>query len=334
MMLDLALIWALILAIGVFVYVALDGFDLGIGILFPLLRDENERDTAIGAIAPVWDGNETWLILGGGGLLAVFPLAYAVIFPALYVPLIAMLLALVFRGVAFEFRVHSKRHKWFWDHAFFGGSLVASLAQGIALGAWLQGIDVVDRAYSGGWWDWLSPFSVATGLALVCGYALLGATWINLKTEGALNARARMLVFPLAASTVGFIVAVSLWTPLLDPRYADRWFSFPAMLYALPVPIFVALTILSLWRALRHDRPLTAFLSAELLFLLCYIGLGVSVWPDIVPTSITIHDAAGPDKSLGFLLVGAVFLVPLILVYTASAYWIFRGKVKDGGYHH
>lgn len=331
---DLALIWALILAIGVFVYVALDGFDLGVGILFPLLRGEKERDTAIGAIAPVWDGNETWLVLGGGGLLAVFPLAYAVIFPALYVPLIAMLLALIFRGVAFEYRVHSKGHKWFWDGAFFGGSLIAAFAQGVALGAWLQGIEVVDRAYSGAWWDWLSPFSVATGLAVVCGYSLLGATWINLKTEGELNARARLLVFPLAAATVGFIVAVSLWTPLLDPRYSDRWFTWPTMLYALPVPIFVALTVLSLWRALKNDRALTAFLSAELLFLLCYIGLGISVWPDIVPTSVTIYDAAGPDKSLGFLLVGAVFLVPLILAYTASAYWIFRGKVKDGGYHH
>ena len=186
---DLALIWGFIIAIAVFVYVALDGFDLGVGILFPLLRDEGERDTAIGAIAPVWDGNETWLILGGGGLFAVFPLAYAVIFPALYVPLIVMLLALVFRGVAFEYRVHSGGHKWFWEHAFFGGSIVAAFAQGIALGAWLQGIDVVGRAYDGDWWDWVSPFSITTGLALVFGYAMLGAAWINLKTEGALHER-------------------------------------------------------------------------------------------------------------------------------------------------
>ncbi len=334
MILDLAMIWALILAIGVFVYVALDGFDLGVGILFPLMRDEQERDSAIGAIAPVWDGNETWLVLGGGGLLAVFPLAYAVIFPALYVPLIAMLLALVFRGVAFEYRVHSGSHKRFWDWAFFGGSLVAAFAQGIALGAWLQGIEVVDRAYAGGWWDWVSPFSVATGLALVCGYTLLGATWLNLKTEGLLNERMRELVFPLAAATVAFILAVSLWTPLLDARYSDRWFSWPTMLYALPVPLFVGVTVLVLWNALRQGWELTAFLAAEMLFLLCYIGLGISVWPDIVPTSVTIHEAAGPDKSLGFLLVGAVVLVPLILFYTASAYWIFRGKVKDGGYHH
>ena len=334
MSIDLAMIWALILAVGVFAYVALDGFDLGVGILFPLMRDEQERDTAIGAIAPVWDGNETWLVLGGGGLLAVFPLAYSVIFPALYVPLIAMLLALVFRGVAFEYRTHSGSHKRFWDWAFFGGSLTAAMAQGIALGAWLQGIEVSGRAYAGGWWDWLSPFSIATGLALICGYALLGATWLNLKTEGPLNERARQIVTPLTAATIAFIVAVSLWTPFLDPRYSDRWFSWPTMLYALPVPVLVALTVLSLWRALGQGRELQAFLSAEALFLLCYIGLGVSVWPDIVPTQITIQEAAGPDKSLGFLLVGAVVLVPLILVYTASAYWIFRGKVKDGGYHH
>ena len=331
---DLALIWAFVIAIAVFVYVALDGFDLGVGILFPLLRDEHERDTAIGAIAPVWDGNETWLILGGGGLLAVFPLAYAVIFPALYVPLIVMLLALVFRGVAFEYRVHSGSHKRFWDFAFFGGSLMAGFAQGIALGAWLQGIDVVDRAYDGGWWDWLSPFSVATGLALVFGYALLGAAWINLKTEDELHERAQTLIMPLAAATIAFIVIVSLWTPFLNARYAARWFTFPTMIYALPVPLFVAGTIFMLWRSLQTGKELRAFLSTELLFLLCYIGLGVSVWPDIVPTSITIQEAAAPDKSLGFLLVGAVVLVPLILVYTAAAYWIFRGKVKHGGYSH
>ncbi|MCY6379480.1 cytochrome d ubiquinol oxidase subunit II [Hoeflea prorocentri] len=331
---DYALIWALILAIGVFVYVALDGFDLGVGILFPLLEDEQERDTAIGAIAPVWDGNETWLVLGGGGLLAVFPLAYSVIFPALYVPLIAMLLALVFRGVAFEFRVHAGRHKRFWDHAFFGGSLVAAFAQGISLGAWLQGIEVVGRSYSGAWWDWLTPFSVATGLALVFGYALLGAAWLNLKTEGALNARVNRLIIPLAAATIGFIVAVSLWTPFMNERYAARWFTFPTMIYALPVPLFVAATVFTLWQSLKNDNALRAFLSAELLFLLCYIGIGISVWPHIVPTAITIHDAAGPDKSLGFLLVGAVVLIPLILAYTAAAYWIFRGKVKHGGYHH
>ncbi|MDA4847428.1 cytochrome d ubiquinol oxidase subunit II [Hoeflea poritis] len=331
---DLALIWGFVIAIAVFVYVALDGFDLGVGILFPLLRDEAERDTAIGAIAPVWDGNETWLILGGGGLFAVFPLAYAVIFPALYVPLIVMLLALIFRGVAFEFRVHSGGHKWFWERAFFGGSLVAAFMQGIALGAWLQGIEVEGRAYAGGWWDWLSPFSVTTGLALVFGYAMLGAGWINLKTEGALHERAQSFIIPLAAATVAFIVVVSLWTPLLNERYWVRWFTFPTMIYAVPVPVLVALTVLTIWQALKQGWALRAFLATEVLFLLCYIGLGISVWPDIVPTAITLQQAAAPDKSLGFLLVGAVVLVPLILAYTAAAYWIFRGKVRHGGYHH
>ncbi len=331
---DYALIWALILAIGVFVYVALDGFDLGVGILFPLLRSKAERDTAIDTIAPVWDGNETWLVLGGGGLLAAFPLAYSVIFPALYVPLIGMLLALIFRGVAFEYRMQKKGHKRFWDWAFFGGSLTAALAQGIALGAWLQGIDVVDRAYDGDWWDWLTPFSIATGFAVICGYALLGATWINLKAEGALHERAQAFVWPLAGATIAFIVAVSAWTPLLDARYSARWFTWPTMIYALPVPLFVTGAMIALWRSLKTDNALGAFLSAELLFLLCYIGLGISVWPDIVPTSVTIHEAAAPDKSLSFLLVGAVVLVPAILVYTAAAYWIFRGKVKQGGYHH
>ena len=245
-----------------------------------------------------------------------------------------MLLALVFRGVAFEYRVHSGGHKWFWEHAFFGGSIVAAFAQGIALGAWLQGIDVVGRAYDGDWWDWVSPFSITTGLALVFGYAMLGAAWINLKTEGALHERAQSFIVPLAAATIAFIVIVSLWTPFLNERYVDRWFTLPTMIYAMPVPLFVGLTVLLLWQALKRGWALRAFLATEFLFLLCYIGLGISVWPDIVPTSITIQEAAAPDKSLGFLLVGAVIMVPLILVYTAAAYWIFRGKVKDGGYTH
>ena len=333
-MIDLPLIWAFIIAIAVFVYVALDGFDLGVGILFPFMRDDRERDTAIGAIAPVWDGNETWLVLGGGGLLAAFPLAYSIIFPALYVPLIAMLLALVFRGVAFEYRANSGAHKQLWDKAFFLGSFVASLAQGIALGAWLQGIEVVDRAYAGGWWNWLSPFSIMTGLALVCGYMFLGACWLNLKTESALQQRIKELIIPLAAVTVAFIIAVSLWTPLLVERYADRWFSWPGLVYSLPVPVLVAVSVLVLWRALHSGRELAAFLAAEILFLLCYVGLGISVWPDIVPPHVTIEEAAAPAYSLGFLLIGAVVLVPLILVYTAAAYWIFRGKVGEGGYNH
>ncbi len=334
MEIDLALVWALLIAFAVFAYVVLDGFDLGIGILFPWIDGERERDTAMNSVAPVWDGNETWLVLGGGGLLAVFPLAYAVILTALYAPVIAMLLGLILRGVAFEFRFKSERNKGVWDVAFFGGSLVAGLSQGIMLGALVQGIAVENRSYAGGWFDWLTPFSVMTGLALVIGYALLGAGWLILKTEGELRERAFDLALKLALAMLAAIAIVSAWTPFLEGQYLARWLSWPSLLYAAPVPI---LTAISAWRLLaairaRHDRE--PFVATLLLFLLCYVGLGISLYPNIVPPGITIWQAAAPDKSLVFLLVGAAVLIPLILAYTAYAYWVFRGKVDpDGGYH-
>jgi cytochrome d ubiquinol oxidase subunit II len=331
---DLAFLWAGLIAFAVLAYVILDGFDLGIGILFPAIEDPHERDTAIDSIAPVWDGNETWLVLGGGGLFAVFPLAYAVVLPALYMPITLMLLALIFRGVAFEFRHRTVRGRRFWDGAFAGGSLVAALCQGITLGALVQGIHVEGRAYAGGWWDWLTPFSVMTGLALATGYALLGATWLNYKTEGELQARCRRWALPLGAALLGFIGIVSLWTPLLNPAYAQRWLAWPAILYAAPVPLLVAAVAFGFWRAIRRGRELAPFLLALALFVLSYAGLGISLYPHIVPPSLTIWDVAAPEVSLKFLLVGAAVLLPIILAYTGYAYWVFRGKVAAGsGYH-
>ncbi len=333
-MLDLALVWAALIAFAVFAYVVLDGFDLGVGILFPKLEEGQERNTAMNTVAPVWDGNETWLVLGGGGLMAVFPLAYAVVLTALYPLIIAMLVGLILRGVAFEFRWRTDANRRFWDASFFGGSLIAALAQGIMLGALVQGIKVEGRAYAGGWFDWLTPFSVATGVALVIGYALLGAGWLLLKTEGELRTRAQTLAMPLAIALIVAIGLVSLWTPFLNPEFLTRWFSWPAILYVAPVP---ALTALAAWRLIAsiqagHDRE--PFLATLALFLLCYIGLGVSLHPHMVPPSITIWDAAAPHTSLVFLLVGAVILIPAILAYTAYAYWVFRGKVHpDSGYH-
>src|SRR5687768_3229400 len=224
MPIDLSFIWAGIIAFAVLAYVILDGFDLGVGILFPLFPDNHDRDVMTNSIAPVWDGNETWLVLGGGGLMAVFPLAYATVLPALYVPIILMLLGLIFRGVAFEFRFRTVRWRGVWDWGFAIGSTVAALMQGIALGALVQGISITDRTYSGGWWDWLTPFSVLTGLAVVIGYALLGATWLNLKTGGELQARAKRLSLIAFIGTLGLIGIVSLWTPFLDPIYFERWF--------------------------------------------------------------------------------------------------------------
>jgi cytochrome d ubiquinol oxidase subunit II len=334
MALDLPFIWAGLIAFAVLAYVVLDGFDLGVGILFPYVRGEADRDQMMNSVAPVWDGNETWLVLGGGGLFAVFPLAYAVIMPALYAPIIAMLLALIFRGVAFEFRWRTVRGKFLWDWAFAGGSTMAAFAQGVALGALVQGIPVANRAYAGGWWDWLTPFSMLTGVALVVGYALLGATWLIYKTEGEVQREAYRFARLAAVGTLALIGAVSLWTPFLDPAFMARWLGWPQLLYTAPVPLLVAAAAMLLFRGLARHRELTPFLAALALFVLSYIGLGISFYPFIVPVSVTIWEAAAPDKSLGFLLVGAAILVPAILLYTSYSYWVFRGKVNAaGGYH-
>ena len=338
----LPLIWAVLIAVAVFLYVCMDGFDLGIGILFPFMPEKAERDVAVNTVAPVWDGNETWLVLGGGGLLAVFPLAYAVVLPALYMPLILMLLALVFRGVAFEmrFRAENDTQQLWWDRAFSWGSMLAAFTQGIALGAFVQGIEVEGRTYAGGWWDWLSPFSVLTGAALMAGYALLGACWLLWKTEGPLHTRAASLAWRFALVTVGAIALVSAIMPFLQPAFAARWLTFPNLLLAAPVPLLVAFLIWRFFHALAEDtghggmvdaRP---FLLALGLFALSYAGLGVSMWPMIVPPAFTIWQAAAPPASQGFLLVGAAILIPVILAYTGYVYWLFRGKVThESGYH-
>jgi cytochrome d ubiquinol oxidase subunit II len=331
---DLAFIWAGIIAFAVLTYVVLDGFDLGVGILFPFAHTKKDRDTMMNSVAPIWDGNETWLVLGGGGLFAVFPLAYAVVMSALYMPIILMLLALVFRGVAFEYRWRTERWKKVWDIAFFGGSTMAALCQGIALGALVQGIAVTDRHYSGGWWDWLTPFSMLTGIAVVIGYALLGATWIMMKTDGAVHHRMRDLAKPLAIATLVFIALVSVWTPFQNPIYFERWFTMPGMLITLPVPLFMAFAIYKLFHGIANGRDVAPFLASMALFVISFIGIGISFYPMMVPPSLTIWDVAAPDSSLKFALVGTLFLVPLILGYTAYAYWVFRGKLDpEAGYH-
>lgn len=333
-MLDLPMIWAALLAFAVFVYVILDGFDLGIGIVFPFLDTKECRDIAMNSIAPIWDGNETWLVLGGGGLLAAFPLAYAVVLPALYAPFIVMLLALVFRGVAFEFRWRDPGHIKIWDLSFFWGSVIATFCQGIVLGAFVQGIEVEGRAYAGGWWDWLTPFSMMCGVALTAGYALLGSTWLVMKSENVLREKAYNIAWKSSFATLIFMGIVSLWTPFLSPEIAERWFTYPRLLFVMPVPILVfVVSSIMIW-GLRQRRDTVPFLSVIVLFLLCFIGLGIGITPYIVPRAITIADAAAPDKSLMFMLVGAVLMLPLILAYTGYTYWVFRGKMDpDAGYH-
>ncbi len=329
---DLSTIWAFIIAFAVFAYVVLDGFDLGIGILFPEFAVGKERDQAMNAIAPVWDGNETWLVLGGGGLFAAFPLAYAIIMPALYPPIIAMLLGLVFRGVAFEFRWRDPSHRKFWDAAFTGGSIIAALSQGIILGALLQGVAVTGRAYSGGWLDWLTPFSLLTGGSVVAGYALLGACWLIAKTEGQTQAHAYRLARKFGLITLAAIAAVSAATPFLDQDYYSRWLTFPNILLVAPVPVMVAALGFYFWRALGKNAQIVPFVTVLGLFALSFAGLGISMFPYIIPPSVSIWDAAAPENSQVFMLIGVGLTMPLILGYTGWAYWVFRGKVGEG-YH-
>ena len=330
---DLTTIWALIIAFAVFMYVVMDGFDLGIGILFPTFSKGEERSQAMNAIAPVWDGNETWLVLGGGGLLAAFPLAYAIILPATYPLIIAMLLGLIFRGVAFEFRWRDPRHEAFWDFAFFAGSLVAAFSQGTILGAILQGIAIEGRAYAGGWLDWLQPYTLLTGLGVTVGYALLGSTFLAMKLTGKPEAHAYRLAARAGFATLVLMIAVSIATPFLLGRYWSRWFGWPQILFTSQVPLLTAITFYALYRSLKKKRRYLPFVLSLCLFLLGMVGLGISMWPYVVPESVTIWDAAAPERSQAFMLVGTAFIMPIILIYTGWAYWVFRGKVGTEGYH-
>jgi cytochrome d ubiquinol oxidase subunit II len=286
------------------------------------------------SIAPFWDGNETWLVLGGAGLWVAFPRAYAVIMPALYLPVIAMLLALVFRGVAFEFRAIADTSKRFWNVAFAAGSTVAGFCQGLILGALIQGIRAENGAYVGGPFDWATPFALLCGLGVITGYALLGATWLLMKTEGPVTQRARAQAKVLLVAVLVFMAIVSLWTPLKFEQIAVRWFSTPNIFYLWPVPILTALTAFVGWRSLENGGDVVPFFSAVGLFLLGYLGLVISVFPYLVPPSLTIWDTAAAPASQTFMLVGTVALLPVILGYYVFVYWLFRDKVRAGESYH
>jgi cytochrome bd ubiquinol oxidase subunit II len=334
MHIDLVPVWTVILAIGVFMYVFLDGFDLGVGILSPFARDEAARTLMMNSVAPVWDGNETWLILGGVGLLAAFPLAFSVIIPALYFPVLLMLLGLIFRGVAFEFRLKTTRARHWWDRSFFLGSTIATFFQGVVLGDYVEGFAVTGRHFAGGSFDWVKPFPLATGVGLLFGYGLLGATWLVLKTEGELQAQSRRQARFCLVGVLAFIAMVSLWTPFLHPGITQRWFGWPNMLYLAPVPIVTALIAYVLRRSLDRGGEAVPFIAAMGLFAMCYLGLGISLYPYVVPYSVTLWEAAASPSSQAFLLVGTLFLLPIVLMYTGWSYYVFRGKVRAVlGYH-
>ncbi|AIB13892.1 ubiquinol oxidase subunit II (plasmid) [Azospirillum argentinense] len=330
----LTLAWVAIVGFAVFMYVLMDGFDLGIGILYPFAPSEEARDVMMNSVAPVWDFNETWLILGGAGLFAAFPIAYAIVLPAMYLPLLLMLIALIFRGVAFEFRFKARSSRHLWNKAFFLGSLLATFAQGVVLGSFIQGIEVEGRNFAGTMLDWLTPFSLFCGVALIAGYALLGSTWLIWRTIGILQDWCFRVARRLLIVVLVLVAAVSLWTPFLDASIAARWFSVPNILLLSPVPLMVGFLAFGLWRALDEGREVLPFAFAMGLFALSYLGLAISLWPVLIPPGITVWQAAAPPETQVFLLIGMAFLIPTILIYTAYSYWVFRGKVTGAiGYH-
>lgn len=329
---DLALIWAFIIGFGVIMYVLMDGFDLGVGILFPFAPNEDTRDVMMNTVAPVWDGNETWLVLGGAGLLAAFPLVYSTVLPALYIGVFLMLAGLIFRGVAFEFRFKARSSRYLWNWAFAGGSTVAAFAQGAVVGTYIQGFETTNGVFTGGALDWLTPFSVLTGAGLLAGYALLGATWLILKTEGDIQRWARRLTLPLLAVVLFVFAVISIWTPFVDEFVRDRWFNHITWIWVFPaLGLLFALQII---RSVLRKFEAMPFLATMGLFITTYLGLIFSKWPYVVPPNYTIWDASSAYSSQLFLLLGLLFVIPVVLAYTAWTYWVFRGKVRAGeGYH-
>jgi cytochrome d ubiquinol oxidase subunit II len=326
-------VWSVIIAAGVLFYVLLDGFDLGIGILHRFAPTAGDRELMMNSIAPVWDGNETWLVFGGLALIAVFPLAFAIILPAVYFPILVMLLALVFRGVAFEYRFQDPTGRAFWDRAFHYGSIVATFAQGMVLGAFIQGFRVEGRQFAGGAFDFLTLFSVMTGVALVFGYALLGAGWLIMKSDGVLRDWARRAGRVCLLAVFIAVTTVYVWTPLHVPSVAARWFSWPDVLFLGPVALLAFAACVWEWRALGGPKDAAPFVIAILLFLLSYLSIAISLWPMVVPYRFTLWEAASPPSTQAFLLVGTLFMLPVILLYSGWSYWVFRGKVRrDLGY--
>ncbi|UVA80967.1 cytochrome d ubiquinol oxidase subunit II [Pandoraea commovens] len=335
MHIDLPVVWAAIIGLGVFIYVVLDGFDLGIGLLFPFFDSKTDRQVMLNTVAPVWDGNETFLVLGGAGLYGAFPVVYATLLPANYLPLILMVIGLIFRGAAFELRNKARRTQHVWDLAFIGGSALAAFCQGVVLGSLLQGIRVVNGQFAGGPFDWLSPFSVFCGMGVLVTYATLGCGWLIMKTDGELQRKMRLLMRPLVSVLLGVVGLVSLWTVLGLPGVAQRWFGSGLLMWFLPVPVLVLACVAAIYRSVRLRHEAMPFVLTLALCFLGYSGLIISIWPNILPPSLTIWEASSSPQSQAFALVGTVIVLPIILVYNAMQYRVFRGKVRehDAGYH-
>jgi cytochrome d ubiquinol oxidase subunit II len=330
---DLPLIWFGTIATALFLYVLLDGFDLGVGILFPFAPSDKCRDFMMNSIAPFWDGNETWLVLSGGGLFAAFPLAYAILMPALYIPVIIMLLGLIFRGVAFEFRFKAVKSRFVWDYAFHFGSIVAAFMQGMILGAFVQGVRVEGRSFAGHQFDWINAYSFMTGVALLFGYALLGSNWLVMKTDGITRDWARKCSKYVLGYVGLFMMIVSISMPMMNAGVRELWFSSPNIFYLLPVPLVTAGLFAMLWLDLHKGAQTRPFFLGVGIFLTGYFGLGISLWPWLVPFAVTFRQAAAAPESQSFLLAGTLMILPVVLAYTGFCYYLFRGKASHEGYY-
>ncbi|MDA0405039.1 cytochrome d ubiquinol oxidase subunit II [Vibrio alginolyticus] len=332
---DLSVIWFAIIVFATLMYIVMDGFDLGIGILMPFIKNEKHKDVMVNTVAPVWDGNETWIVLGGAALFGAFPLAYSVIIEALTVPLTLMLVALIFRGVAFEFRFKAlENHLKFWDRSFMLGSIFTTFFQGIVVGTVIQGFSVENRTFVGGQLDWVAPFPIFCGFALIATYALLGNTWLIMKTEGELQQAMFHFTRKTLAAMMASLVIVSAWTPLAFPTIAERWFSIPNLYYLMPIPIMAVLVCLKIADSIRKQKERSPFIMSLIIVILGFLGLGISIWPNIIPPNISIWDAAAPEISQSFMLYGAIIILPIILAYTFWSYYVFSGKVKEGEAYH
>jgi cytochrome d ubiquinol oxidase subunit II len=331
--LDLPLMWFGLLVTALFLYVLLDGFDLGVGILFPFAPSDECRDRMMNSIAPFWDGNETWLVLSGGGLFAAFPLAYAILMPALYMPVILMLLGLIFRGVAFEFRFKAVKSRFIWDYAFHFGSIVATFMQGMILGAFVKGVQVQGRSFAGNPFDWLNAYSFMTGVALLFGYALLGSTWLVMKTDEITKDWARKCASYVLGYVGLFMGIVSISVPMMNAGVRNLWFTLPNFYYLVPVPLVTAALFIFIWRDLHRGVENRPFFLSVGVFLMGYLGLGISLWPWLVPFAVTFRQAAAAASSQSFLLVGTLVILPVVLTYTAFCYYVFRGKASREGYY-
>lgn len=323
----LILTWAAIISFIIIMYVLLDGFDLGIGILFPWIKQGQYRDIMMSSVVPIWDGNETWLVFGAATLYAAFPLAYSILLPTLYMPIMILLVSLIFRGVAFEFRFKARRSQFIWDISFAVGSTIAAFIQGIILGTFVQGYGY-HLPLSTAPYLWLTPFSIFTGIAVICGYALLGATWLIIKTEGELQNQLFKVAKILLGLVAFFLVAVSVWTPFVEPKIMQRWFSLPNFFYLSPLPLLTIIVVGYNFYCLHKQKERLPFILSIALFVFAYIGFCISAWPYIVPHALPVWEAAAAPSTLKFILAGTAVLLPILLGYTLYAYHVFRGKVK------